>query len=392
VPQPCFLDPTCSDSPPGLGGLGCNAGGVGQNCRYCGFGSYPTCPLAGVPKIYEDCINDKCSEACCPNRDVVDGLAADPWCPNCQGANFTCLTAGLQAALGNADALGATHNNFALPNSGFCAMQAHNSSNRSTTMGPKLLTNALVFSGVGLSQAQFGLGVDTSLSGTNRDGSIACGMCLEVSAPMVQWNCELTEVTDEVASMQRVIVMVMDQCFDGWTSFSDDGMPLGNCPTGHLDFDVYTDDVGGKNMGNVTWRVVDCPVGDLPIQVVFSSGDTPGSSYYFALHLWDLLAPAAKVEVECSDGSFSLLDYTPNGFGYSGACGAVPWPALTLRLTSVYDEQLLSTLSFDPDSLSRPSTDDPIFLPPVSMGMQFTLSKNPASSDANANYKDCVTR
>lgn len=27
-----FLDPTCAQ-----GGVGCNAGGQGQNCRFCGF-------------------------------------------------------------------------------------------------------------------------------------------------------------------------------------------------------------------------------------------------------------------------------------------------------------------------------------------------------------------
>eukprot|EP00747_Dinoflagellata_sp_TGD_P128160 gnl/TRDRNA2_/TRDRNA2_174487_c1_seq31.p1 gnl/TRDRNA2_/TRDRNA2_174487_c1~~gnl/TRDRNA2_/TRDRNA2_174487_c1_seq31.p1 ORF type:complete len:354 (-),score=16.88 gnl/TRDRNA2_/TRDRNA2_174487_c1_seq31:153-1118(-) len=33
----CQFDATCSQVPPARGGLGCNAGGVGQNCRYCGF-------------------------------------------------------------------------------------------------------------------------------------------------------------------------------------------------------------------------------------------------------------------------------------------------------------------------------------------------------------------
>jgi hypothetical protein len=37
--QKCFLDEACSDpySPNYKGGLGCNAGGRGQNCRFCGF-------------------------------------------------------------------------------------------------------------------------------------------------------------------------------------------------------------------------------------------------------------------------------------------------------------------------------------------------------------------
>lgn len=40
----CYFDAMCSQLPPGLEGLGCNAGGVGQNCRFCGFGVYPPCP------------------------------------------------------------------------------------------------------------------------------------------------------------------------------------------------------------------------------------------------------------------------------------------------------------------------------------------------------------
>merc|ERR1719188_2660276 len=37
----CFYDPSCSTS----GGVGCNAGGVGQNCRFCDTGGgAPACP------------------------------------------------------------------------------------------------------------------------------------------------------------------------------------------------------------------------------------------------------------------------------------------------------------------------------------------------------------
>merc|ERR1712151_718231 len=39
----CFYDPTCSIQ----GGVGCNAGGVGQNCRFCGTGGgAPECPTS----------------------------------------------------------------------------------------------------------------------------------------------------------------------------------------------------------------------------------------------------------------------------------------------------------------------------------------------------------
>merc|ERR1719382_1626758 len=37
----CFYDPSCSTS----GGVGCNAGGVGQDCRFCDTsGGAPACP------------------------------------------------------------------------------------------------------------------------------------------------------------------------------------------------------------------------------------------------------------------------------------------------------------------------------------------------------------
>jgi len=39
----CVYDATCSSLPPRRGGLGCNAGGVGQNCRFCGFKHYLAC-------------------------------------------------------------------------------------------------------------------------------------------------------------------------------------------------------------------------------------------------------------------------------------------------------------------------------------------------------------
>lgn len=329
------------------------------------------------------CIDDFCDAAMCPDR------ASDPWCPNCHGQDFKCLASRTQVALGNSDAVGATYNNFALPNTGFCAMQQQNSPGRSQTLGPKLLTQGLVFSGVGLSQAQFGNGDSTLAEGVNGDGAVSCGMCLEVDVPMVQWNCELTKITNKQPAMQKVIVLVMDQCNDQWTSWSADGTkPTGNCVTGHLDFDVYSSDIGGGNMRNVTWRAVDCPVGHLPIELVFSAGS--GTGYYFAFHLRDLLVPAAKVEVLCPSGAYQALESTPNGFGYSGQCGMVSWPKLQLRLTSVHGEAITSTVSFDPSSLKPPSGQDTFMLPALSLGTQFSKSYNPPSATANANYRQCV--
>jgi hypothetical protein len=38
--EPCYFDATCLK-----GGLGCNAGGKGDQCRFCGFGPFVPCPL-----------------------------------------------------------------------------------------------------------------------------------------------------------------------------------------------------------------------------------------------------------------------------------------------------------------------------------------------------------
>jgi len=46
--EPCVLDRQCTELPIALQGLGCNAGGVGQDCRFCGFGIYHPCPTPVV--------------------------------------------------------------------------------------------------------------------------------------------------------------------------------------------------------------------------------------------------------------------------------------------------------------------------------------------------------
>lgn len=47
--EPCYHDTACLDTgSDATGGLGCNAGGVGQICRFCGFEPFGACP--GRPK------------------------------------------------------------------------------------------------------------------------------------------------------------------------------------------------------------------------------------------------------------------------------------------------------------------------------------------------------
>ena len=44
--EPCYYEPACTGAVTDrYGGLGCNAGGLSE-CRFCGFGVYPPCPVA----------------------------------------------------------------------------------------------------------------------------------------------------------------------------------------------------------------------------------------------------------------------------------------------------------------------------------------------------------
>jgi len=51
--EPCIYDTSCSDpaSPLHQGGFGCNAGGVGQNCRFCEFGNFADCSRAAIRNL-----------------------------------------------------------------------------------------------------------------------------------------------------------------------------------------------------------------------------------------------------------------------------------------------------------------------------------------------------
>ena len=52
--EPCYYDAACDDSSL----LGCNAGGVGARCRFCGFGEYDSipCPEATVHIFTAKCM------------------------------------------------------------------------------------------------------------------------------------------------------------------------------------------------------------------------------------------------------------------------------------------------------------------------------------------------
>jgi hypothetical protein len=108
-----------------------------------------------------------------------------------------------------------------------------------------------------------------------------------------------------------------------------------------------------------SWRAVDCPTGDLPIQYVFAT--TSVSKSFFAIHVWDLRVSltAVEVRVQCEGGGLRWLVLKCTGaygFHYQGqeACGDAVhgWPYVTLRLTSTYNEVLVDTLVV-PDNLTE---------------------------------------
>ena len=69
--ETCFYDPACSDpdSPDYAGGLGCNAGGQGQDCRFCGF------TAEGNDEPFIDCPPPP-PPATCDTTAMADGYSA----------------------------------------------------------------------------------------------------------------------------------------------------------------------------------------------------------------------------------------------------------------------------------------------------------------------------
>eukprot|EP00933_Yihiella_yeosuensis_P052588 TRINITY_DN50700_c0_g1_i1.p1 TRINITY_DN50700_c0_g1~~TRINITY_DN50700_c0_g1_i1.p1 ORF type:complete len:380 (+),score=59.33 TRINITY_DN50700_c0_g1_i1:107-1246(+) len=342
-------------------------------------------------QLPKDCGGSECASKCCSRN-----RTEDPICPNCHGANWHCLTSQMQSGLGQAPAHAATYNDFGVAgNSGFCRYQAPiPGQNKSSAYESKLLKSGRVFAGVGLSQAQF-----KAMPGSHHmDGAIACGMCLEVTAKMSLWDCDLTQPLHRNDSSRwpehKVIVMVIDQCKDQWDHY-DGQSPSGNCATGHLDFDVYPQSpFGDLNVRDITWKAVDCPTEDLPIQFVFASTKT--SKWHFALHAWDMRSPIQSMEAEVTCGNGTLawapMLFQANGWTYQATklCQdfVADWPGnLTLRLTSVYDEVIIEHVKVPVDTWRQ--IDDWHAWPPAIGSTNFQTSKAPPSAEANSLYAHC---
>ena len=77
--ETCFYDPTCSDLGAGWGGgLGCNAGGQGQECRFCGFSIFPPCPgTETMSTTLTAAVTEYCPAVCGPSEADTCGLDAE---------------------------------------------------------------------------------------------------------------------------------------------------------------------------------------------------------------------------------------------------------------------------------------------------------------------------
>lgn len=202
---------------------------------------------------------------------------------------------------------GATYNSFR-EQPGFCFLQGYDTLSRETTgMHSPMFLDGRVWSGVGLSNAQFNNSVKS------------CGTCIRVNKIDIQeFDPQLTTWSDHPTLHQERIVVVADQCKD----------PI--CRSGWLDFDVYTETFP-DNPKNLEWEFVPCPV--LPHEDIgllfcpsescqrgFQENRTFGqvveesSPYFWSLYAHNLKFPLTSVKIETPEFSVFLED--TNGWMY----------------------------------------------------------------------------
>lgn len=202
---------------------------------------------------------------------------------------------------------GGTYNSFR-KQPGFCFLQGYDTKSRSTTgMFSPAFLDGRIWSGVGLSNAQFNNSVKS------------CGSCIKVSKIKInEFDEELTSWSDQNTLEQKRIVVVADQCKD----------PI--CTSGWLDFDVYSENFP-PNPTDITWEYVSCPV--FPhesIGLLFcpseacqrgfrenrTFGEVVGNSspYFWSLYAQNLKDPLKSVNIETEQFSLDLED--TNGWMY----------------------------------------------------------------------------
>lgn len=156
--------------------------------------------------------------------------------------------------------------NSLIEQTAYCKMQGFNTNSRFSSQSPKMFQDGRVTFGVGLSHKQFG-----SLQENNRwmnsvEGSLTCGMCIEVLdiQKMPEFNSQLTDWDYSTEIKTPFIVMVFDQCKDEI------------CGSGFLDFDIYNkkQPVSFGNISGIKWRAVECPVQEDKLEYLICSQNT----------------------------------------------------------------------------------------------------------------------
>jgi hypothetical protein len=239
---------------------------------------------------------------------------------------------------------GATYNSFR-EQPGFCFLQGYDTLSRETTgMYSPMFLDGRVWSGVGLSNAQFNNSVKS------------CGACIQVKKITInEFDSSLTTWSEEPTLQPERIVVVADQCKD----------PI--CESGWLDFDVYSDGFP-DNPKELEWSFVPCPV--LPHEDIgllfcpsescqrdFSENRTFGqvveesSRYFWSLYAHNLKYPLTSVRIDTTNASVYLED--TNGWMYRFS---EPFDFLQPFRTTLCSEQecIESTIHLKPGDLTTP--------------------------------------
>ena len=276
--KPAEVAPSPS-SPSGLGGQGPST--LRKPADGACVGDYLNCPICNNTLVIDTTTNQSR-----PIGFLDDETFA---CPNAVGANWTQLSEGigynypgmdptasyLQAGRGDSvvmaqstNAVGSNRNQTL-----FCQV-LRNPGNDVATLTrrngaiPRMYTdeNSQIFAMTGLSYMQFNTQPtwEAIASTTGDDGKIACGMCLQLfgevtdidqATGFLKNNSQVRQIKDD----ETLIVMVADQCYDGFKDRSDTPLELRQCGSGHLDLDVF-DEATSANANRTWWKAVPCPV------------------------------------------------------------------------------------------------------------------------------------
>jgi len=220
----------------------------------------------------------------------------------------------------------------------FCKMQRTSTASRSTTGGPRLISENYVAGGLGLSNNQFGA------SSSYVEGQIACGMCIKATLKdsatknFSDMNCELTHFSPP-DSTNELVFMVTDQCTD----------PGCVAPDSWLDLDNYGAGANQMVMEDYTWTAVECPVdgpsgSTLPITLAFNQFAINSK---FALTVFDSRVPVTSVEFACEaiGGGWQSMPYQ-SSIGYTNFSqpGCAAEGDLEFKLENVYGEAITWTV------------------------------------------------